>query len=245
MDPMVYPILLNSSHEEIAINFQLYNLISAPVINEDGVFFGMITADDVIDMIEREAGEDLLHMGRIHHADFSESIVKTSFNRIHWLLLTLINTFLTAFVIDSFHETLGAKIALTALMPVAAAMGGNTGIQASTVVIRGLATKELNKGNFVNALFKELGVALMNGSLLATLMAFGTYFWMQDISLSFVLFGAVLFNMLWSGFAGTFLPIGISRLNFDPALSTGPLLTITTDVLGYGVFLTLAYLFLG
>jgi magnesium transporter len=226
--------------EEVAFMFRLYDLMSAPVVNTKGELIGMITADDVIDVMERKATEDLLHMGRIHSSDFYDSVLKTSFSRIYWLIVTLLNTLLTSLVINEFQETLQEKVVLTILMPVAAAMGGNTGIQATTIAIRALATKELTHMNMVRSFIKEFRVALLNGAIFGLLLGAIVWFWFHDFRFSCVLGGAVIFNMAWAGLVGTVLPVIITRLGHDPALSAGPLLTTTTDVIGYAVFLGLA-----
>jgi magnesium transporter len=231
--------------EEVALTFRLYDLMSAPVVDGAGRLIGVITADDVIDVIERKATEDLLHMGRIHSSDFYRSAIKTSLARIHWLIITLLNTLLTSMVINEFQETLQNQVALTVLMPVAAAMGGNSGIQASTIVIRALATKELTSVNMWRSFFKEVRVSLLNGAVFGLTLALVGYFWFDDYRFSIILGGAVLFNMIWAGAAGTTIPVMISHFGYDPALSAGPLLTTTTDVIGYVLFLGLAKLFIG
>jgi len=233
------------NQEEVALTFRLYDLMSAPVVDVSGRLIGVITADDVIDVIERKATEDLLHMGRIHGSDFYRSAIKTSLSRIHWLIITLVNTLLTSLVINEFQSTLQNQVALTVLMPVAAAMGGNAGIQASTIVIRALATKELSSVNMWRSFFKEVRVALLNGSVFGFILAAMGYFWFDDIRFSIILGGAVLFNMIWAGAAGTIIPVMIDRFGYDPALSAGPLLTTTTDVIGYVLFLGLAKLCIG
>ena len=231
--------------EEVALTFRLYDLMSAPVVHKSGRLIGVITADDVIDVIDRKATEDVLHMGRIHASDFYRSAIKTSLSRIHWLIITLLNTLLTSLVINEFQETLKNQVALTILMPVAAAMGGNSGIQASTIAIRALATKELSSVNMSRSFFKEVRVALLNGTAFGLMLGVMGYFWFDNPNFSLVLGGAVLFNMIWAGAAGTIIPIVISHLGYDPALSAGPLLTTTTDVIGYVLFLGLAKLLIG
>ncbi len=245
MDKDLRTIPAQWSQEEVALTFRLYDLMSAPVVDGSGALMGVITADDVIDVIERKATEDLLHMGRIHGSDFYRSALRTSLSRIHWLIITLLNTLLTSIVINEFQSTLKKQVALTVLMPVAAAMGGNAGIQASTIVIRALATKELSNVNMWRSFFKEVRVSLLNGMVFGLVLAIVGYFWFDDVRFSIVLGGAVLFNMIWAGAAGTVLPIMISHFGYDPALSAGPLLTTTTDVIGYVLFLGLAKLFIG
>ncbi len=245
MDKNFRTIPAQWDQEEVALTFRLYDLMSAPVVDGSGCLMGVITADDVIDVIERKATEDLLHMGRIHGSDFYRSAIKTSLARIHWLVITLLNTLLTAVVVHEFQETLKNQVALTVLMPVAAAMGGNSGIQASTIVIRALATKELSRVNMWRSFFKEVRVALMNGTVFGVVLALVGYIWFDDLKVSIILGSAVLFNMVWAGVAGSAMPVMISHFGYDPALSAGPLLTTTTDVIGYVLFLGLAKLFIG
>ena len=148
-------------------------------------------------------------------------------------------------MINEFQETLKNQVALTVLMPVAAAMGGNSGIQASTIVIRALATKELTSVNMWRSFFKEVRVSLLNGIVFGLALALVGYFWFDDYRFSIVLGGAVLFNMIWAGAAGAIMPVMIFHFGYDPALSAGPLLTTTTDIIGYVLFLGLAKLFIG
>ncbi len=245
MDASIRPIPAQWTQEEVALTFRLYDLMSAPVVDQKGRLIGVITADDVIDVIERKATEDLYHMGRIHGSDLYRSVWRTSLGRIHWLIITLANTLLTSLVINEFQTTLQNQVALTVLMPVAAAMGGNAGIQASTIIIRALATKEITRLNIGNAFFKELRVALLNGSFFGLLLSLIGYVWFDRLDFAITLGGAVLFNMMWAGMAGTLIPMTISQFGYDPALSAGPLLTTTTDVIGYLFFLGLASMFMG
>jgi magnesium transporter len=242
---MVTPIRTISAYsdqEEVSFTFRLYDLMTAAVVNHKGELVGMITVDDVMDVIERKATEDILHMGHVHASDFYDSALRSSLSRIHWLVVTLLNALLTSLVINIFQETLKEKVLLTVLMPVAAAMGGSTGIQSTTIIIRALATRELSSLNMVRTFFKEVRVALLNGIIFALLLGGIVIVWFQDVSFAFILGGAVLFNMLWAGISGTFFPIMIARLGHDPALSAGPLVTTSTDVLGYVIFLGLAKL---
>jgi magnesium transporter len=244
MDKHVRSIPVTWRQEEVGFLFRLYGLISAPVVDERNTVQGVITVDDVMLMVEKKAEEDLLHMGRIHGSDFYDSVLKTSFSRVHWLIITVANTLLTSLVINQFQETLQEKVALTILMPIAAAMGGNGGIQSTTVAIRALATRDLNAMNAFRTLLKEFRVALLNGAIFGFLLAGVAYIWFEDVRFSIILGGAIIFNMVWAGVAGITFPLVIFRLGQDPALSAGPLLTTTTDVFGYAIFLGLAYLLL-
>ena len=235
-------ISLKWTEEEVAFFFRSYDLMSAPVIDDKGKLIGMITIDDVIDVIEKKAEEDIMHMGGITTPDFYIPVLKTSFIRLKCLAITLINTLISVFVIKQFETTFEKRAALTILLPIAAAMGGNAGMQAVTVTVRALATRELSVLNMKRAILKEIAVALINGLVFAVIIGSVGFILFQDITISVALSGAVIFNMVWAGLAGAFLPIFISRLGYDPAVSAGPLLTTTTDVLGFAFFLGFAKL---
>lgn len=241
----VHAILMDWRQDEIAFVFRLYELISAPVVNDQGQIVGVITLDDVMKFIEHKVTEDFMHLGGINTSDFHEPVGKTSLGRLHWLTITVVDAVLTSLVIQYFEPVLQFKTGLTVLMPIAAAMGGNSGIQAATVAIRALATRDLNELNAIRFLCKELSVSCLNGVLFSAGLGSMAFLWFQDVRMALVLGGAVLFNMLWAGVAGTLFPIIIARLSGDPALSSGPLLTTTTDVFGYGLFLGLSYLIFG
>lgn len=241
MTRSVHAIPMDWRQDEITFMFRLYELISAPVIDKDARIIGVITVDDVMRVIEDKVAEDFMHLGGIHASDFHKTVSKTSLGRLNWLLITVIDAVLTSLVIHFFEKVLHFKQGLIVLMPIAAAMGGNSGIQAATVAIRALATKELNTLNSVRFLWKEVSVSCFNGSLLGVGLGGLAFLWFKDIRVALVLGGAVLFNMLWAGIAGTLFPMIIARLSGDPALSSGPLLTTTTDVFGYGLFLGLSY----
>ncbi|ETZ07105.1 magnesium transporter MgtE [Holospora obtusa F1] len=248
-DELLSEVMTRSTHvipidwgqDEITFMFRLYELISAPVVDKDSRIVGVITVDDVMRVIEDKVAEDFMHLGGIHASDFYETVSKTSVGRLNWLLITVIDAILTSLVIQYFERVLHFKQGLIILMPIAAAMGGNSGIQAATVAIRALATRELNALNSARFLWKEVSVSCFNGALLGGGLGVLAFLWFKDIRVGLVLGGAVLFNMLWAGIAGTLFPMIIARLSGDPALSSGPLLTTTTDVFGYGLFLGLSY----
>ena len=245
MNKTVHAIYVHWQQDEIAFMFRLYELISAPVVDDERRIVGVITIDDVMRVVEHKVTEDFMHIGGINTSDFYEPIGKTSLGRLHWLTITVVDAVLTSLVIQYFEPVLQFKKGLTILMPIAAAMGGNSGTQAATVAIRALATRDLNVLNTMKFLIKEGTVSSLNGILFGLGLGSLAFLWFQDIRVALVLGGAVLFNMLWAGVAGTLFPIVISRLSGDPALSSGPLLTTTTDVFGYGLFLGLSYLIFG
>jgi magnesium transporter len=171
-------------------------------------------------------------------------VAETAVRRVRWLGVTLVNTCIASFVISHFEATIERMVALAVLMPIVAAMGGNAGMQVVTVTVRALATRQLTSANTLRMVGKELVVGGINGLVFATIMGTVSALWFGDKSLGFVLAAAMVFNMVWAGFAGTMMPLLIDRFGADPAIAAGPFLTTTTDVLGFLSFLGLATLFL-
>jgi magnesium transporter len=244
MDPEVDVIPVETDREEVAHLFRQYGLVSAPVVDEHGRLIGAITVDDVVDVIDEEAEEDLMAIARVGESDFHVPAHQTALRRIKWLVVTLVNTVLAASVISRFEATIEQLVALAVLMPIVAAMGGNAGMQVVTIAVRALATRDLSQANAVRVLGKEMGVALINSLVFALIMGAVAWAWFGRGDLALVLSGAMIFNMVWAGFAGIAIPLTLERFGVDPAVAAGPFLTTTTDVLGFFVFLGLATLFL-
>lgn len=231
--------------EAVAHMFRSYALVSAPVVDSAGRLLGVITVDDVVHVIDEEAEEDLMSLAGVGDTDFHAPPVETALRRMRWLVVTLINTLIASAVISQFDTTIEQLVALAILMPIVAAMGGNAGMQVVTVTVRALATRDLTPGaNVWRAVAKELIVAAINALVFATIMGTVAALWFHNPPLGLVLAAAMIFNMLWAGLAGTLIPLTLSRLGMDPAISAGPFLTTTTDVLGFFSFLGLATLFL-
>lgn len=241
-DLKVVPVSM--SQEDVAFYFRQYSLSVVPVVEGDGRLVGIITANQIIDVVQLEAGKDLMGLGRVSEPTFTKPIIELSLNRLRWLIVTFINTLLASTVISYFEMEIQKIVALAVLMPIVASMGGNSGMQAVTVTVRALAQRDLRKGQVFRTLFKEMGIALMNSFILAGLLSVIAIVWYGDLKLGLVLGTALMFNMLWSGLAGTLFPVVLDRSGFDPAVGSGPLLTTTTDVLGFSVFLGLATIFL-
>lgn len=237
-------ISVSMDQERVALMFKRYSLLSAPVVNDEGRLLGMITLDDVLDVIDEEAEEDIMHLGGVAASDFYFPIFSTSFARLQWLIVTLLNTLLASAVISHFQLALEKKVALAVLMPIVASMGGSAGMQVITVTVRALSNQTLNQVNMVRTILKEITVSLLNGVICASLLGLVATLWYGDFFLSVILGSAMIFNMLWAGFAGTLIPLLVARLGMDPALSAGPLLNTTTDVFGFAVFLGLSMYFL-
>jgi magnesium transporter len=240
----IKPIPALMDQGEVALLFRKYGLVSAPVVNEDGQIVGMITVDDVVDVIEEEAEKDIMHLSRVTESDFFEPLLSTSYSRIRWLIFALFNTLLAVFVISQFQHTIEKMVALAVLMPISAAMSGNAGMQVVAVTVRALATRELGGANMNRAIWKEINVGLINGIVFGGFMGFIAAFWFSDPGLGIVLGGALIINMIWAAVGGVILPILIDRMGMDPAIGAGPFLTTTTDLLGFATFLGFAHLFL-
>lgn len=230
--------------EEVAFLFSNRDLVSAPVVDGQGRLVGAITVDDVVDVIHEEHEEDLMRMGGVVEADLHATPAATARRRFQWLFVTLCNNVIAATVISQFEATIDQMVALAVLMPIVAGMGGNAGMQAVTVVVRALAAKELSGSNVMRVVAKEAAVGVMNGVAFAALMGTAAGFWFASVPLGLVLGGAMVFNMIWAGFAGTTIPVVLARMKIDPAIAAGPFLTTTTDVLGFFCFLGLATWFL-
>lgn len=243
-------VIATMDQEEVGYIFKKYALVSAPVVNEEGHLLGMITADDVLHIIDEEADKAFRYLGGVMETSLEAGTLRTSYMRLRWLFVTFINTLIASSVIYQFEAVLAKYVALAILMPIVAAMGGNAGMQVVTVTVRALATHQLdlNYDGFYGVLkkivSKEVLIGLINGTFFALFLATLAAFWFNDPRLGGILAGAMIFNVVWAGFAGSFLPLIINRLGFDPAISAGPFLTTTTDVMGFTVFLGLAKLFL-
>ncbi len=245
METNLRTIPAEMDQEAVAHLFRSYSLVSAPVVDDAGRLLGVITVDDVVHVIDEEAEEDMMSLAGVGDTDFHASALETAWRRLSWLVVTLVNTLIAATMISQFDATIEQLVALAILMPIVAAMGGNAGMQVVTVTVRALATRDLNpRSNIWRAVLKEMAVAAMNAPVFALIMGTIAALWFHSAALGVVLGAAMIFNMLWAGLAGTLIPLTLNRLGMDPAISAGPFLTTTTDVLGFFSFLGLATLFL-
>lgn len=235
----------DTDQEAVAYLFKQYALVSAPVVDDAGRLIGVVTVDDVVRVIDEEAEEDLMRIVGASDTDFHAPAHIIAWQRVRWLVVTLINTMIAATVISQFQDTIQHLVALAVLMPIVAAMGGNAGVQVITVTVRALATREITpQSNLLRIVGKELMVGFLNALVFAAILGVVASVWFGHVELGLVLAGAMIFNMIWAGFAGTLIPLAMDRLGFDPAIGAGPFLTTTTDVLGFFSFLGLATLFL-
>ena len=228
-----------TDQEEVGYVFEQYDLISAPVVGTDGRLLGVVTVDDVVDVIQEEAEEDILRLSGVAETDIYRAALKTMWGRFTWLLVNLGTAILASFVIYQFDGTIDRMVALAVLMPIVASMGGNAGTQTMTVAVRAIATRDLNMANAGRVLGKEILVALANGGVFALLAGAAAGVWYSDYLLGLVIGGAMVINMITAGLFGLVIPIALWRLKIDPATAAGVLLTTVTDVVGFVAFLGL------
>ena len=241
-DIKTIPVL--TDQEEVGYVFEQYDLVSAPVVGTDGSLIGVVTVDDVVDVIQDEAEEDLLRLSGVAETDIYRATLETMWGRFTWLLVNLGTAILASIVIYQFDGSLEKMVALAVLMPIVASMGGNAGTQTMTVAVRAIATRDLNMGNLGRVLGKELLVALANGGIFAILAGGAAALWYKDYPLGLVIGGAMIINMITAGLFGLVIPVILWRLRIDPATAAGVLLTTVTDVVGFLAFLGLGALFL-
>jgi magnesium transporter len=245
MAPETRLIPIDMDQEEVAYLFQQYRMASGPVIDEAGRMVGVVTFDDVAQVIQEEAEEDLMRLaGVAGETDLALSVMRTSRTRFTWLLVNLFTAILASLVISLFDATIEEIVALAILMPIVASMGGNAGTQTLTVAVRALATHELTAANAMRVLGKEVLVGGLNGVLFAILMGLIAGLWFQNPALGLVIAAAMVINMLIAGFFGMLVPLGCERLGVDPAIAASVFLTTITDVVGFFAFLGLAAWFL-
>jgi len=245
MNSDVYSVDADIDQEEVARIIKQYDLTHVPVVNGQHKLIGRITNDDIIDVIEEEASEDIsLMAGVIDQEIAEESALKISRARLPWLLLGLFGGLISAIVINHFHGSLEKILALSFFIPVIMAMGGNTGTQAATVVIRGLATGDISIVHTGKRLLTELWVALINGILCGILLGLIVAFWLSDPKLGLGVGVSLITVILFSGSFGAFVPFLLRKFNIDPALAAGPFITTSNDILGLLIYLSIITRFL-
>jgi magnesium transporter len=240
MEPEIRLIPGTMDQEDVAFLFRQYGLVEAPVVDDAGRIIGVITVDDVVDVIDEEHEEDLLKLGGVATDDLYEAVVDTIKSRLSWLILNLMTAILASSVIGFFQAEIEKIVALAVLMPIVASMGGNAGTQTLTVSVRALAMKELTPSNALRIVGKEILVGGINGVVFAVLMGAIAYFWFGDLLIGIVIGIAMIVNLLVAGFAGILIPLVIDRAGGDPAVGSSIVLTTVTDVVGFLCFLGLA-----
>lgn len=243
MEDNIPAINSETNSKDVVTLFQDRNLISAPVIDEKGELIGRITIDDVVDVIREDAEQSVLSMaGLDQDEDVFAPVFQSTKRRSIWLGVNLITAFIAVFFIGLFETTLQNTIALAILMPIVASMGGIAGTQTLILATRGIATGKVTNSNLRTLTSKEMAVGLLNGCLWAIVIGFLTFLWFENQQIAWIIGFAVLVNLIFAAFSGAVLPSLLTKLNIDPALAGGVILTTITDVIGFVAFLGVASL---
>jgi len=239
--------MAGQDQEDVARIFEKYDMLALPVVDEAGVLVGRITVDDILDVVQEEATEDMYRLAALSEQDdLAEPVGITAWRRGVWLAVNLVTAILASIVIAQFQATLSQIVALAILMPIVASMGGIAGTQTLTVIVRGIALGRVTLENSRRALAREVGVSLVTGACFAMFMGVVASNWFPEIGakLGLIIAASMLINLIAAGLAGSLIPLTLQRINIDPALASGTILTTVTDVVGFFAFLGLATVFL-
>ncbi|MER0238223.1 magnesium transporter [Fulvimarina sp. MAC8] len=226
--------------EEAAQIIEQYDLLSAAVVDEGERLVGVLTIDDVIDIVQAEAEEDIKRLGGVGDEEISDTVLTAVRSRFTWLLVNLATAILASLVIGLFDATIQQMVALAVLMPIVASMGGNAGTQTMTVAVRALASRDIDLRNAGRIIRRESIIGLLNGVLFAMLIGAVAAVWFQNVGLGQVIAIAMVINMIAAALAGILIPLVLDNLGADPALASGTFVTTVTDVVGFFAFLGLA-----
>lgn len=226
--------------EDAALVFERYNLLSAAVVDESDRLVGVLTIDDIVDVIHEEADEDIKRLGGVGDEEISDSVMTTARLRLPWLLINSVTAFAAATVIGFFEATIEEIVALAILLPIASALGGNAGTQSMTVAVRAIATKDISPSTAPRLIGREAVVGLMNGFVLACVTGSVAAAWFQDPTLGLVLAAAMALTVTLATLLGILVPLGLDKFGVDPAVASGVFVTTITDMFGFFVFLGMA-----
>jgi magnesium transporter len=245
MDTEITAMQADLPDSQVAQEFEHLDLITTPVVDEKGILVGRITIDDVVDVIRDEADHSVLTMaGLDEEDDMFAPVIQTAKRRWIWLSVNLVTAFIAAIVLSFFEPTLAQVVALAILFPVIMSMGGIAGTQTLTLVIRGMATGQVNKSNAGAIFRKEVAVGILNGIVFAIIVASIAAWWYSDLKLGAVMAAAMIINLLAGAVAGAIIPLSLKKIHIDPALAGGVDLNTVTDVVGILAFVGLASLVL-
>ena len=244
MNTQFKTIPIDTDQEEIALGFKQNNLISAPVTDKSGKIVGQINHDDIIDIIEEEAEEDLLRLSGVQSGDTYSAVLQTIKSRFGWLLINLFTAIAASFVIAIFETSLKQVVALAILMPIVASMGGNAGTQTLTVAVRALALREITRANALRVIAKEFTVGAINGLIFAIIIGTIASYWFQMPLLGFVIAAAMILNLIIACLSGILIPLILDKTGIDPAIASTVVLTTITDIFGFFTFLGLGSIYL-
>ena len=237
MREMPVLISVNMDKEEVGQAFENYNLVSAGVVNKNNKLVGMITADDIVTVVQEEAEEDALRLAGVGNEEITDSVFVKTKRRFNWLLVNLATALLASWVISIFGAEIEKVVALAFLMPIVASMGGNAGMQTLAVTIRAIATKELSSSNINKIVTKEFFIGVLNGIIFAVITGAVVQLWFKQIDLSIIIAASMVLNMIVAGLFGILIPVTLKKMNIDPALASSVFVTTVTDVIGFLSFL--------
>ena len=228
---------------EAARLFERYNLVSGPVVDEADRLVGVLTIDDIVDVIQEQASEEILALGGVNpEEELTDSFWWIARSRFSWLFVNMMTAFITSSVLKAFQSELEQMVALAVLGPIVAGQGGNSATQTMTVAVRALATRELTRANALRIVMRELAIGAVNGAAFGLVTGIVAANWFQNVGLGPVMALAMFTNLVAGAFGGIVVPLVADKLEFDPAVASGPFVTTITDVVGYGAFLTIATL---
>lgn len=239
----VRSVLAGTDQEEAALMLQHYGLMAVPVVDDDGCLVGVLNAEDVLDVLQEEATEDMFRMVGVGDQERIFSTVPMSVRRrLPWMLVNTATAFLAALTVGLFDETLGKATVLALFMPVVAGQGGNAGTQTATIAVRSIALGDLDVGDVVRACRKEIMVAIVNGIAIGLLAGTLAFLWKANLGLSVVLASALVLSVCAATMAGVLIPLGLKAMRIDPAVAANIFVTTITDILGFLFFLGLGAL---
>lgn len=233
-------IPVDMDQEEVALRFQKYALISAAVVDGAGRLVGMVTADDILHIVQEEAGEDILRLSGAGDGDINEPVMDSYKARVRWLLSNLVTALVASSIVRIFEGTIEQMVALATLMPIVAGVGGNAGSQTMAVTVRALATNQITASNSWRTIVREIRVALLNGATVALVIGIGVALVFANPALGGVIAAAMLTNIVTAGIAGAAIPLTLDRFDADPAVASSIFVTMITDSMGFLAFLGLA-----
>ncbi|MGD8412699.1 MAG: magnesium transporter [Candidatus Latescibacterota bacterium] len=242
-NPVVVP--LDMDQEEVANLFGKYDEFTLPVVDDEGKLVGRITVDDIIDVIEEEASEDIAHIAGTTEVEIGEtSPIKISRSRLPWLIVGLTGQLFAALIMSRYEVPLKSWFVLAFFVPLIVGTAGSIGMQAAVVVVRELALGQINLRRMGQRVGRELIVAFMNGLTLGTILFVSVMVWQRDVDLSILLVGSLLIVIAVASFIGSSVPLLLERLRIDPAIATGPFIAVTNDIIGLAIYLSLATVYL-
>jgi magnesium transporter len=244
MDTDIRSLPVTMDQEEVALLFRRYGMVTTGVVDSEGRLAGIITLDDIIDVIDEEAEEDLMALAGVSDASIRTSVLETLRGRTPWLFVNLLTAIAASIVIGFFENTIEKVVALAVLMPIVASMGGNAGTQTITVAVRAIAMREFSPKLAVTFGLRELYVGVINGVLFASVTALLSYVWFGQADIALLLAIAMFINLIVASLSGTLIPLLLVKSGVDPAVASSVFITTITDVIGFLVFLGLAALYL-